>query len=125
MRVSSLVKHRTLLLDRSKYDASKLDGQEAGADYMAACRMMAAQRPPPMSPDEVARELRQRSDASHEHHLSFSFADDLEPVIDLYRRGERSGHSRVKHEAFHGSIPCLSFCTHGVRHCNYRVRASN
>jgi len=89
MRMSSLVKHRTLFWDVAKLHASYPDAEtvEIAEDYFACGRLMAAKRPVPMSPDEVAKEFRERSQRTDEQMLSFSYADDLEPVIDLYRRG--------------------------------------
>ena len=84
MRIASLVTHRTLVWDLSQFTPESLGHDEP---YSMCAKTMAARRPPPMCPDAVAKELRERSKRSDEMKLSFSYASDLEPVIDLYRRG--------------------------------------
>ena len=86
MRAASLVTHRTLLWDLSKFDASYLADLEP---YYACAKAMAAQRPPPMSPDDVAKDLRERGALPNKdpRKLSTSYASDLDTIIGLYRRG--------------------------------------
>ena len=87
MRMSSLVKHRTLLWDLTKFQEQYAGMGLPEDDYFVLSRKMAGKRPVPMSPDDVGKELRERSKRTDDQMLSFSYSNDLEPVIDLYRRG--------------------------------------
>ena len=74
----------SLLWDLSQFKRADLEADEP---YYACAKSMAMSRPPPMSPDDVATEMRDRATRTDERQLSFSYLADLEPVIDLYRRG--------------------------------------
>lgn len=87
LQTSSLIKNADLLWDLSKLPPA---AAAVGADGTAVrayteCRtVMVAGRQPPLSPDTVEAEMRARIAAGT---LAFSYEEDVEPVIAMYRRG--------------------------------------
>jgi hypothetical protein len=78
-RIAALVKNAAMLWDFSRYSGA------VSTSYKQCIRDMAHEgRQAPLSPDQVEVEMRTRV---AECSLSFSYASDLETVIDLYRRG--------------------------------------
>ena len=137
MRVAALVKHRTLLWDLGKYQAtypfaSATYADAPSEDYFGCCRLMAAKRPVPMSPEDVGKEFRARVARTDDQMLSFSYSADLEPVIDLYRRGFVSAIESFPENSSKGSqisfqglqwddsteATLVATWTYAVKHCN-------
>ena len=76
IRISSVVKHKNNLWDLSRY---------AGAAELYGCaRQMKARRPPPMSPNQVAREIR---DGVSSGELAFTASADMDLVLTQYCEG--------------------------------------
>ena len=76
LHMSSLVKNADVLWDLSHY--------QQAATYAGCQTQMRAGRLPPLSPPRLEAAMRERVAAGS---LSFSYASDLEPVLDMYRRG--------------------------------------
>ena len=82
LRLSSLVKQGELLWELRKYDATH---KEYANTFNNLRKMLKARiRRPPMSPTRLVTEMRERVERLE---LFFSYAADLEPVIELYTRG--------------------------------------
>ena len=77
MQISSLVKNADVL-----WDLRHFDGKSHSYDAMRA--QLRAGRQPPLSPPALEQDMRARVSAGS---LSFSYAADIEPVIEMYRRG--------------------------------------
>ena len=77
MQISSLVKNADVL-----WDLRYFDGKSHSYDAMRA--QLRAGRQPPLSPPALEQDMRARVSAGS---LSFSYAADIEPVIEMYRRG--------------------------------------
>ena len=75
-RVASMTKSSYCLFTLSNPPASEYDLSRHGNKHIG--------RKPPMAPDKIEREVREMVAVGT---LSFSYAADLEPVIELYRQG--------------------------------------
>ena len=81
-RLSSLLKDGELLWELGKYDETYKGHVNT---FVNLRKMLKARlRRPPMSPTALATEMRERVERRE---LFFSYAADLEPVIELYTRG--------------------------------------
>lgn len=74
--MASLIKNAEMLWDLSNYAGQK--------SYDALRSTLKMGREPPASPDRVEVEMRRRIE---EGTLSFSYSEDIEPVIAMYQRG--------------------------------------
>jgi len=77
LSMSSLTKDGSCLLDFSKF-------REENADFASCVWDMKAKRPPPMSPDDFATEMRKGIASGR---LAFTAKADADFVIDQYRKG--------------------------------------
>jgi len=76
-RLSGLVKYDDCMWDLSAHDGSEMD-------FEGLQRKLKAGRLPPLSPDHVARELREGVESGA---VAFTSASDVDVVIELYTKG--------------------------------------